>query len=166
MPMYDLIEYSDNYSKTSGSLWQFYRDESSLDNNDNIFNLTGANRNSKSFKYKQKITDQTDINDRINVKTMVALKYVSNFWRTLETPLINGEINLILTWSEKCVIASNTVANQAKTFAITDTKLYVSVVTLSIDVNKKLLQQLKSGFKGTINWNKYQSKVTIQEPKP
>ena len=166
MPMYDLIEYSDNYSKTSGSLWQFYRDESSLDNNDNIFNLTGANRNSKSFKYKQKITDQTDINDRINVKTMVALKYVSNFWRTLETPLINGEINLILTWSEKCVIASNTVANQAKTFAITDTKFYVSVVTLSIDVNKKLLQQLKSGFKGTINWNKYQSKVTIQEPKP
>ena len=97
---------------------------------------------------------------------MVPLKYLSNFWKTLEMPLINCEINLILTWSEKCVIASNTAANQATTFPIADTKFYVSVVTLSTQDNAKILQQLTSGFKRTINWNKYQSKVTIQAPKP
>ena len=71
-------------------------------------------------------------------------------------PLISCEINLILTWSKECVIASNTDANRGTTFAITDTKLYVPVITLSAQDNAKLLQQLKSGFKRTINWNKYQ----------
>ena len=74
-------------------------------------------------------------------------------------PLINCEINIILTWSENCVI-SNSAANQGTTFAITGTKLYVPVVTLSTQYNAKLLQQLKSGLKCTINWNKYQSKTT------
>ena len=83
---------------------------------------------------------------------MVSLKYLSKFWRTLEIPLINCEINVILTWSEKCVLANDT---KAATFAITDTKLYVSVVTLSTQENAKLLQQLISGFKKTISWNKY-----------
>ena len=77
------------------------------------------------------------------VKRMVPLKYLSNFWRTLEMPLINCEINLILTWSANCVI-SNAAAGQATAFAITDTKLHVPVVTLSTDDNGKLLQQLKS----------------------
>ena len=90
---------------------------------------------------------------------MVLLKYLSNIWKTLEMLLTSCEINLFLTWSEKCVITSNTAANQATTFAITDTKLYVSVVTLSTQDDAKLLQQLKSGFKRTINWNKYQSIV-------
>ena len=90
---------------------------------------------------------------------MIPLKYLSNFWRALEMPLINCEINLILTWSANCVISSAAV-NQATTFAITDTKLYVSVVTLSTDDNAKLSQQLKSGFKRTINWNKYEPKTT------
>ena len=85
---------------------------------------------------------------------MVPFKYLSNFWRTLEISLINCEINLILTWFKNCVIASNTGANQETTFAITDTKLYVPVVSLSTQHNAKLLQQLKSGFKRTINWNK------------
>ena len=97
---------------------------------------------------------------------MVSLKYLSNFWKTLEMPLINFEINLILTWSANCIIASNTVADRATTFAITDSKLYVPVVTLSTQDNAKLLQQLKSGFQRTISWNKYQSKVTIQAPNP
>ena len=88
---------------------------------------------------------------------MVPLKYLSNFWRTLEKPLINCEIDLILPWSTNC-ITSNAVVDQATTFAITDTKLYVPVVTLSTQENVKLLQQLKLGFKRTINWNKYQSK--------
>ena len=73
---------------------------------------------------------------------MVPLKYLSNFWKTLEMPLINCKINLILTWSENCVISSAT-ADQATTFAITDTKLYVPIETLSIDDNAKLLEKLK-----------------------
>ena len=101
-----------------------------------------------------------------NVEIMVPLKYLSNFWRTLDMLLLNCEINLILPWSEKCVIASNTAANKATIFAITDTKLYVPVVTLSTQNNTKLLQQLTSGFKRTINWNRYQSKVTTQAPIP
>ena len=80
------------------------------------------------------------------------------FWRTLEMPFINYEINLILTWSTNCVIVSNNVANQNATFEITDTKLYVPVVTLSTQDHSKLLQQLNSGFKRVINWNKYLSK--------
>ena len=71
---------------------------------------------------------------------MVPLKYLSNFWRTLEMPVINCEINLILTWSDKCVLSNDT---KATTFAITDTKLYVPVVILSTQDNAKLLEQLK-----------------------
>ena len=89
---------------------------------------------------------------------MVPLKYLSNFWRTLEVPLINCEVNLILTWSSTCVITNSTGAG---TFAITDTRHYVPVVTLSTKENAKLLQQLKSGFKRVINWNKYLSKPEL-----
>ena len=84
---------------------------------------------------------------------MVPLKYLSNFWRTFEMVFINREINLILTWSAYFVI-SNAAVNQDTTFAITDTKLYFPVLTLSTEDNAKLLQQLKSGFKRTIKWNK------------
>ena len=92
---------------------------------------------------------------------MVPLKYLSNFWRTLEMLLINCEISLILTWSTNCVIVSTKVANQNATFETTDTKLYVPVVTLSTHDNFKLLQQLKSGFKRIISWNKYLSKPEL-----
>ena len=92
---------------------------------------------------------------------MVPLKYWSNFWRTLEMPLINCEINLILTCSTNCVIVYTIVGNQGATFAITETKLYVPVVTLSTQDNAKLLQQLKSGFKRIINWNKYLTKPEL-----
>ena len=91
---------------------------------------------------------------------MVPLKYLSSFSRTLEMPLTNCEITLNLNWSEKCVITATNVANQGTKFSITDTKLYVSVVTLSTQDNAKLLEQLKSGFKRTINWNKYKPKVS------
>ena len=74
-------------------------------------------------------------------------------------PLVNCEINLILTWSEDCVISSTT---GEKKFKITDTKIYVPVVTLSVQDNAKLLQQLKSDFKRTISWNKYQTKVSTE----
>ena len=89
---------------------------------------------------------------------MVQLKYLIHFWRTLEIPLINCEVNFILTWSSACVITNSTGAG---TFAITDTRLYVPVVTLSTQENTKLLQQLKSGFKKVINWNKYLSKPEL-----
>ena len=91
---------------------------------------------------------------------MVTLKYLSNFWRSLEIPLINCEVNLILNLSADCVILSDTAANQVTTFKTTDTKSYILVVTLSTDDNAKLLKQLKSGFKRKINWNKSQSNVT------
>ena len=94
---------------------------------------------------------------------MVPLKYLSNFWRTLEMPLINCEVNLILTWSATCAITNSTGPG---TFAIIDTKLYVPVITLSTQDNSKLLQQLKSGFRRAINWNKYSSKpeLFVQNP--
>ena len=142
MPMYNLIEYSDNYSKTSGSLWQFYKDEP----NDNL-------ENSESFKSKGKITGNTPAGRNTkDVKIIVPLKYLSNFWRTLKMPLINCEVSLFLTWSSTCVITNSTGKGK---FAITDTKLYLPVVTLSTQDNAKLLQQLKSGFRRTINCNKY-----------
>ena len=96
---------------------------------------------------------------------MVPLKYLSNFWRTLEMPLINCEVNLILTWSSTCIIVSTNIANQGATFTITDTKLFVPVVTLSIQENTKLLQ-LKSGFERVINWNKYLSKPELLAENP
>ena len=112
------------------------------------------------------MTGQTGDDGTKNVEIMVPLKYLSNFWITLEMPLINCEINLILTWSTNCVIVSTNAANQNVTFEITDTKLYVPVVTLSTQDNSKLLQQFKSGFKRVINWNKYLSKPELLRRNP
>ena len=110
--MYNLIEYSDNYSKTSASLWQYYKD----DPNNNI-------TRSESFKSKRKITVKTPENGNTkDVEIIVPLKYLSNFWRTLEMPLINCEVNLILTWSPTCVISSATGETK---FKITETRLYL-----------------------------------------
>ena len=111
-----------------------------------------------------------------NVKIVVPLKYLSNFWRSLNIPLINCEVELILTWFKNTVLINksrdpNYGANpivleidnpEDATFQITDTKLYVPVVTLSKENDIKLLEQLKSGFKRTIKWNKYRSQMTIQ----
>ena len=131
MPMYNLIEHSVNYSKTSGSLWQYYRD----DPNYNIIQ-------SESFKYKIKITRKTPAIDNANdVKIAVSLIYLSNFWRALEMSLINCKISLYFTWSKKCVISSAVGITE---FKITDTKLYVPIVTLSTEDNAKLLKQLES----------------------
>ena len=94
---------------------------------------------------------------------MVPLKYLSNFLRTLEMPLINCKVNFILTWSANCVILYANVANQIPTFTITETKFYVPqlYVTLSTQDNTKLLPQLKSSFKRTVNWNKYLTKPEL-----
>ena len=92
---------------------------------------------------------------------MVPLKYLNNFGRTLEMPLINCKVNLILTRSADCVIIYTDVLNQIPIFTITETNLYVPVVTLSTEDNSKLLIQLKLRFKRTINWNKYLSKPEL-----
>ena len=147
MPIFNLIENSDNYSKTPGRLWKYCKDIPAVNNDGNIVDFNGANA-TDSFNFKTKITGKTDNNRRIdNVEIMVPLKYLSNFWRTLEMPLINCEVNLILTWSVNCVIIYTDVSSQIPTFTITETNLYVPVVTLSTQDNAKLLPQSKSGFK-------------------
>ena len=153
MPLYNLLEYSDNYAKTSGRLWQYYRDEPN-----NIL------ADSESFKSKIKITGKTpnDGNQK-DVEIMVPLKYLSNFWRTLEMPLINFEVNVILTWLSTCVITNSPGVGA---FEITDTKSYVPVVTLSAQDNAKLIQQLKSGFRRVINLDKYLSKPELLAQNP
>ena len=159
MPMYNLIEYSDNYAKTTGSLWQYCKDIPARNNNAIV--VFAEDNLTDSFNFKAKITGQTGNNGREDVEIMVPLKYLSNFWRTLEMSLINCEVNLILTLSSTSVLAAVGDANQAATFAITNTKHYVPVVTLSTQDNTKFLQQLKSGFKRVINWNKYLSKPEL-----
>ena len=191
MPMYNLLEYSKNYSKTTVSLWNYCKDELTDDTNDNN-NLNKNVINSKSFKYKTSITGSTynvdaritnDAGNQVNntaydahksgkkeVEIAVPLKYLSNFWRTLNMPLINCEVSLILTWSENCVINSLervlaiTRRDTSPTNATfeTDTKLYVPIVTLSTENDKTLLEQLRTRFKRTIKWNKYRSEMTNQ----
>ena len=165
MPMYNLIEYSDNYAKTTGSLWQYCKDIPARDANDEITEFRRGNT-TDSFKFKAKITGQTGDDGTKDVEIMVSLKYSSNFWRTLEMPLINCEVNLILTWSSTCVLIATNIPNQIATFAITDTKRYAPVVTLSTQENTNFLQQLKSGFKRVINWNKYLSKPELLAQNP
>ena len=107
------------------------------------------------------MTGQTGDNGTKNVEIIVPLSYLSVFWRSLELILISREVNLISTWSTNCVIVSTNVANQNATLSITDTKLFVPVVTLLTQDNAKLSQQLKSGFNRVINWNKYLSKTEL-----
>ena len=133
------ISNRDNCSNTSGSLWQYYRDEPNA-----FFTESG------SFKFKARITGSSPDDKNVEImlkifKIALPLKYLE---RTLEMLLINREINLILTWSENC---ATSFATRKITFAITDTKIYVPIVTLSTQDNAKLLEQLKSSFKRTIN---------------
>ena len=102
MLMYNLIEYSDNYAKSTGSLWQYCKDIPARDANDEIIAFD-TNNLTDSFKFKAKITGKTEDDGTKDVAIMVPLKYLTNFWRTLEMPLINCEVNLILTWSSTCL---------------------------------------------------------------
>ena len=158
MPMYNLLEYSDNYQNSTGSLHQFKRDEP-LDNNANVGN------NTTSLVYKSKLIKGTDNNNVNNVKLVVPLKYASNFFRTLENPLVNCKIDLELTWHKDCMISSvNAAANHVVSFMIIHTKLYVPVATLSTKDNTNLTKQLNEGFKRTIYWNQYVSKPFPETP--
>ena len=155
MPMYNLLEYSDNYSDSSGSLYQFKRDEPPP-NNGNVSVDT-----SSSFKCKSKL-----LGDAVNnVKIIVPLKYLSNIFRSLEMPLINCKIHLELNWTKDCVLSSTDSDNNANltSFKITETKLYVPIVTLSTKDNAKLTKQLNEGFKRSVYWNKYKSKIETKD---
>ena len=146
MPMYNLPKYSDNYSDTSESLGVFERDE--VVNNADVTN----NNNAPSFKYKADLSGNTENNGtKSGVKIAVPLKYLSNFWRSLEMPLINCKVELSLKWYERCLLTAATTA----TFKITDAKLYVPIVTLSAEDNAKLSKLLSEGFKRTVYWNEY-----------
>ena len=128
MPMYNLIEYSDNYSDASGSLRGFKRDE--IVNNADVTN----DNNAASFESKASIIGNTENNKTKNgVKVAVPLTYLSNFWRSLEMSLIIVELNFY-----------------SAIFNINDGKLYVPIVTLSAEDNVNLSKLLSKGFKRTV----------------
>ena len=183
MPMNSFLEYSENYSMTSGSLWNFFRDEI---NDAAIENQDGGNKvnnnktiTSKSFEYKTKLIGRKlNDNNTLDTEVVVPLKYLSNFWRFLSLSLINCEMELDLSWSKECIISEilltprkpanpsvqevATIQTTAATFQINNTKLYVPVVILSINYNIKFLENIKQGFKRTVSCNKYRSQITTQ----
>ena len=191
MPMHSLLDYSKNYRKTIGSLYNYYRDE--LNNDANLANFANNNVvSSEAFKYKTKIIGNTyDVDSTMpnpagagrivnpnynlnnsgkkSVELAIPLKYLGNFWRALNMPLISCEVSLELKWNKNCVITSqqtginldgaNTVAPTGATLVINDCKLYIPIVTLSKDDEIKLLTNLKSGFTREVIWNKYRSQM-------
>ena len=159
MPMYNLLEYSDNYADSSGGLYQFKRDKSPMNGDNNPLNV--ALDNSASFKYKASLLEKAidaDGDDRSlkDAKIVVPLKYLSNFFRSLEMPLINCKIHLELNWTKDCVMSS---VAEAAIFKITSTKWYVPIITLATKDNVNLTKQLNEGFKRSVYWNQYKSKI-------
>ena len=158
MPMYNLIEYSDNYQDSLVTLCQYKRDEPPEANA--VADLTGNNSDSLKCKIKllgnvtEVAGDDAGVR-RLNVKVVVPLKYLSNFFRSLEMPLISCKIKLNLTWKKECVLSTG--AGEA-VFIINDTKLYVSVVTLSKEDNKDFIEQQNRGFQRSIYCNEYKTK--------
>ena len=177
MPIYNLLEYSKNYRKTTGSLWNYYRDEPNRDTEGNIYYSIKI---SESFDHKTNITGKLQENNvqKDDIEIVVSLKYISNFWKALSIPLINCEISLTLAWSENCVLTSKAtreadpdadpavIAINSPTnavFKITNYELYVLVVSLGTENENKLLEQLKEGFLINIEWNKYRSQISNQK---
>ena len=154
MPMYNLIEYSDNYQDSSATLYQYKRDE--LPEVNAINDLTVDNSN--SFKYKVSLLGNPVVADNIarrRVKVVVPLKYLSNFFRLLEMPLINCKNKLNLSWEKECVLSTD---DGNAVFIINDTKMYVPVITLSKEDNKDFIEQQNKGFQRSIYWNEYKTK--------
>ena len=154
MAIYNLIEYSDNYQDSSVTLYQYKRDEPPED--DAVADLKAVN--SSSLKYEISLLGNPVVANniaRINVKVVVPLKYLSNFFRSLEMPLINCKIKLNLTWKKESVLSTN---DGNAVFIINDTKLYVPVVTLSKEDNKDFIEQAKKVFQRPIYWNEYKTK--------
>ena len=166
MPICILIEYSSNYYETTGSLLFYSKDEATN------FNADIANDdNFKSFKFKAKLLGNTvaqplpnAANEILKDATItIPLKYLSNFWRSLEVPSINCKVELRLRWTKYCVLSSvaGTKGNNDDNniiFTIKDTKLYVPVVTLSARDDQKLSKLLSKGSERSVYWNEYKTK--------
>ena len=148
MAMYNLIEYSDNYSDTWGSLCHFKRDEIQGDNDLTVGDNHIPN-NSSWFKYKWSL-----ITNRNGVEIAVPLKYLSNFWGSLEMPLINCKVEFPLKWHPNYGLC-NLVG--ASTFTITDANLYAPIVPLPTEDNAELSELLSKWFKSPVCWNKYKA---------
>ena len=185
MPIYNLLEYSQNYRKTIGSLYNYYRHELTNDGipAGNVFNNIRV-VNSNAFKYKNKVTGNTHNvlvgaagydaakNGTKDIELAIPLKYLGNFWRALNMPLISCEVSLELKWNKNCLITSlerrqagarpRDNAPTGATLDITDCKFYIPVVTLSKDHEIKLLINLKSRFTREIKWNKYRSQMSTE----
>ena len=179
MPMYNLLQYSQNCSMASGSLWNYYRQEID-DADDNA-------SDGKSFKYKTKIIGNAETRPArpvqaepdqygnqpsppaqpsipsLNTEVTIPLRYPSNFWRSLDLPLKNSEVELHLKWSKNCVLIEEDDDIIGIIFAITSTKLCVPVVTFFINDNIKSSKIIIQGFKRTISWNKYRPEITTQQ---
>ena len=155
MPMYDLLEYSDNYSMTSRNLWNYYRDEvndSANANNDaNNYRINiNKTTTSKSFEYNRKLIERTPKNNNTLNVVVIPLKCLSSFWRSIDLLLINCEIELDLTRSKNCAVSKvsrtsevewansedETLTTEA-IFQINNAELYVAVAILSINNRKK-----------------------------
>ena len=172
MPMYNLLEYSQNYSMTSGSLGNYYRDE--------IDDVDANSLEGKPFKYKTKIVEKTETRadqtgnevdaDRedqpplptLNTEVVVSLIYLSDLREYLDLPLINYEIELDMKWTRNCLLMEEDDSITGASFTITSTKIYVPIVTFSVNNNIKFLENIKQGFKRTISWNKYRSEIIAQ----
>ena len=158
--MYNLTSYSKNYQKTSGSLWNYYRDEpsSGVENNIN-YSVEG----SKSFDYETDLVRKLEGKNREleNIKITVPIKYLNKFFRSLEIPLINCEIYLYLKWSKNCVLTSQAYREAdpdadpavveinnptAAELNITDCQLYVPKVTLPTLYENILYRMLEEGL--------------------
>ena len=142
--------------------------------------ITHSILNSESFDYRGNFMENGVTHNNLtknDVKVVVPLKYLSKFWRNLNIPLIRREVELIFSWFKHCVLIDKSASEadydadpnvyqidnpENAIFEITDTKLHVAAVILSKEGDIKPLEQLKSGFKRTIKWNKYRSQMTIQ----
>ena len=154
MPMCNLIEYSDNYQDSSATLYQYKRYEPPEVKA--INDLTTDT--SSSFKYKVELLGNPVLDGNIakrSVRVVAPLKYLSNFFRSLEMPLINYKIKLNLTWKKECVLSTD---NGNAVFITNDTKMYVPVATLSKEDNKDFIEQKNKGFQRSIYWNEYKTK--------
>ena len=181
MPMYNLLEYSKNYRKTIGSFYNYYRDELTNDGNDNFANRNVVNSN--VFKYKIKIIGNTynidaaaadydaNKNGTQTIELAISLKYLGNFWRALNMPLISCEVSLELKWDKNCIITSleerqvdsgppvvRDGSPTGATLAKNDCKWYILFKNDEI----KLLTNIKSGFPREIEWNKYRLQMSTE----
>ena len=160
MPMYNLMEYSDNYQDSSATLYRYKRDEPP--EGDAVADLTADNSN--SLKYKISLLGNPVLDGNMakrSVKVVVPLKYLRNFFRSLEMPLIHCKIKLNLTLKKECVLSADAGDG---VFIINDTKMYVPVVTLSKEDNKDFIEQQNKGFQRSIYWNEYKTKEINENP--